>query len=141
MRTLLSASLACALLATGCFGGAAVLQDPQPAYVPPGIPAENVRAAILSVLDGRHWHAESEQQNQIVAVLVVRNHSARVLITYNQQGVYIQYMDSQALDYYVDSAGRPRIHRNYNRWVERLAQNIEQAIQGGPGQPVIVFTP
>lgn len=138
--TLLSTLLASALFATGCFSSSAVLQDPAPAYVPPGMPAESVRAAILSVLDGRQWRAEAEQQNQIVAVLVVRGHAARVLISYDTQGVYIQYLDSQALDYYVDGAGRPRIHRNYNRWVARLAQNIERAMQS-PGQPVIVFTP
>lgn len=139
-KSLTMLTLAATLALSGCFGGPAVLTDPAPVYVPPGTHPETVRGAILSVLDGRQWRVESDQGSQIVALLVVNRHSARVMITHGPQGVYLQYIDCQALDYYVDNAGRQRIHRNYNRWTERLARRIEQALQGA-GTPVIVFTP
>ena len=134
-------SVVCVLAwVAGCGGGGAVLRDPAPIYVADARPAADVRTAVLGALARRHWQPESESENRIVAVLYIREHIARVLITYDGQRVWIQYVDSQGLAYSVDRSGRQRIHPNYNRWVANLASTISAALPRGavvaaPGAP------
>ncbi|MDR6678167.1 hypothetical protein [Pseudomonas oryzihabitans] len=87
--------------------------------------AADVRRAIVEVLETRGWTVGSESPGMIVASILVRGrHQAWVDIPYSTKGYQIRYRDSAGLDY----DGR-RIHRNYNRWVQRLDADIRRQLQ------------
>lgn len=69
----------------------------------------------------------------MLASLHVRSHEATVIIRFDESNFWIDYQDSVNLDYNQNGLRKtrtrreikgPRIHRNYNLWVERLAKRI-----------------
>lgn len=123
---------------TACGGGGSALRDPAPVVLSSGQPEHMVREAILRALPQRGWQVESEEQKRLVAVLHIRSHVARVLISYDPQTVWIQYVDSVNLDFRVGADGTRYIHPNYNRWVENLARDIQSSLSTNAQVPVIV---
>src|SRR6478609_9465161 len=74
-----------------------VLTDPEPVPVPAGIAAKDVSKAITRGISARHWMVTKDENNQIDAVLTVRDHMLKVAIPYSTTSVQIKYVDSQNL--------------------------------------------
>ncbi|GGG34166.1 hypothetical protein GCM10010964_22650 [Caldovatus sediminis] len=68
---------------------------------------------------GRGWQMQEIRPGLIRGTLVLRDHLAVVDIPYDAQRFSIRYADSRNLLY--DGAS---IHRNYNSWVQNLANDI-----------------
>lgn len=69
------------------------------------------------------WSITPEAPGKMTGTLQVRQHVAVVDITYDTKSFDIQYKDSTNLMY---SGGQ--IHRNYNRWVKRLEDEIREQL-------------
>lgn len=61
------------------------------------------------------------------SILVRGRHYAEVLIPYSSSAYSIHYSDSRVLDY--DEKDQS-IHRNYNKWVILLSQEIQSQFSG-----------
>lgn len=92
--------------------------------------AEQVKSGIIAgSVRQRIWTLTPVKPGQITAMLNVRDkHTAVVDITYTAKTFSIKYRDSNNLLYEKDDNGVEQIHRNYNRWVQGLRQNITQEI-------------
>jgi len=90
--------------------------------------AEQVKSAIIAgSARQRIWTVTPVKNGVMTAMLNVRNkHTAVVDITYSATGFSIKYRESNNLLYEKDENGVDQIHRNYNRWVQGLRQNITQ---------------
>lgn len=79
---------------------------------------------IKDALRYKRWKVVSDDNpGEIVADIVVRSHYAKVRITYDMSQFSINYMKSDDLDF---DAGKNKIHRNYNKWILLLEQEIVQ---------------
>ncbi len=102
-------------------------------FAPIGTPLVRIAAAIKLAADEEGWHIGGEAPGVIQALLRVRTHRASVTIGFDELNFWIDYLDSSNLDYSPDGRKKtktrnevkgPRIHRNYNRWVDQLAKSI-----------------
>ena len=85
---------------------------------------EEVKAAIIAGCQRRGWTATLDSDEQIKCSILVRGkHFAEVVIPYSATSYSILYSDSRVLDY---NEKKQRIHRNYNGWVIKLSQTIDQ---------------
>ena len=103
---------------------------------PNGTSLADVAAAITDAARTLDWSVNEEGAESLVATLWVRRkHRAVVRIGFDETNYWIEYVDSENLNYSENDlrvAGPsrrfvkgPRIHPNYNRWVETLARAIE----------------
>ncbi len=106
---------------------------PSPHFAPAGTPLPDLAAAIRLATDEQGWHIISETPGVMLATLHVRSHQATVIIRFDESNFWIDYQDSVNLDYNQNALRKtktrreingPRIHRNYNIWVDRLAKKI-----------------
>jgi len=85
-----------------------------------------VESAILSALAGRGWQVAEKTPGKIVATIDVRGrHSAKIAVLYSAASFSIDYVDSTGLEY---DAEKKTIHRNYNRWVANLRNDINMKL-------------
>ncbi len=123
---------------------------PTPHDAPAHTPAADVGAAIKLAAEDQGWEISHEEPGVLQALLQIRRHTSMVTIRYDETNYSIDYKDSINLDYNPnDSAdGRmgynknwvgnrrvvkgPRIHRNYNIWVDRLKRRIEYRAKNPP---------
>lgn len=89
-------------------------------YVPAESDVSVIAEAIVAGGRTKGWRMSHESPGHFVGYLVVRNHTAEVDIFYDDDSYSIQYRDSTNLKY--DGA---RIHRNYNKWIILLDQQIQ----------------
>ncbi|MGI0119029.1 hypothetical protein [Zooshikella sp. RANM57] len=82
-----------------------------------------VRSAIIRACQTRGWNPSIQRDGSIIASIDVRGHYAKVRITYNRRSVNIRYMDSRNLKY-----ANGKIHRNYNRWIDKLYHTINDQL-------------
>ncbi|GEN24969.1 lipoprotein [Halomonas cupida] len=82
---------------------------------------EEVRQAITDAATSLGWVIVADHGNEITAVIDVRTHQATVSIPYSSSNYSIIYKNSIDLNH---SGGK--IHRNYNRWVANLDQEIRR---------------
>ena len=103
-----------------------------------GMSAEDVESAILTACKNRGWKIINQTDDSIDATIHVRGkHSASVCISFSASHVKIDYKDSVNLRYgqYRDLEKEdediriPKIHYNYNRWVEYLLLDINSALE------------
>lgn len=110
------------------------------------IPVNNVSSpviqdSILKALEFKRWVVEKKSDGLVIASINVRSHRARIKITYDQKSYQINYMDSTNLDYRVkkmrvvtrdyvgeSNKGVAHIHRNYNKWIQLLDNEIKTYI-------------
>lgn len=85
--------------------------------------ADKVRAAIIKAASDRNWIARDAGPGHLVATLNVRKHTAIVDIKYTGSSFSITYKDSQMLRH-----SGTTIHRNYNKWIKLLEQDIRQRL-------------
>lgn len=80
---------------------------------------EEIRTAILAGAQAKGWEVDELGPGHMVASVVVRHHTATVDIYYDNDSYSIQYRDSSYLLY--DGSN---IHRNYNKWIVLLDEQI-----------------
>jgi len=128
--------LSCALFAfTGTVQArSAELRDPDPVAIPAGLGGEQVAKDIKRALIGRGWAITAEQPGAIDSTLHLREHVARVHVTYGDGQVRFAYAGSENLDYR-EKRGQRFIHPNYLGWigylVNDLSANLQVSAQGG----------
>lgn len=90
--------------------------------------AEQVKSAIIAgSVRQRIWTVTPVKSGVMTAILNVKNkHTAVVDITYSAKEFSIKHRESNNLLYEKDENGVEQIHRNYNRWIQGLKQNITQ---------------
>ncbi|WP_440876507.1 hypothetical protein [Thalassotalea sp. PLHSN55] len=93
------------------------------ATVPVNVSTEVMEKSIKTALVYKRWKLVSQQDNEITAGIHVRSHYAEVKISYNANTYNIDYVRSINLDYDSEKQG---IHRNYNKWIMLLEQEIER---------------
>lgn len=81
--------------------------------------AEEIRKAILAGAQAKGWRVEEVGPGHMIARVAVRTHTATVDIYYDNDSYSIQYRDSSDLMY--DGSN---IHRNYNKWIIYLDEQI-----------------
>lgn len=87
-----------------------------------------VQRAIVTALNDRQWKVQSRQPGMVKAEITVRGrHHAEVDIPYSSTSFQINFRSSRGLD---EKNGK--IHRNYNRWVNRLRGNILKELDVDP---------
>lgn len=106
----------------------AELINPDPIHVPAGLTEAQVAKAVSSALIGRGWSVTAEKAGETDATLHLREHVARIAITYDANAVQIKYVDSENLKYEM-KGGKPYIHKNYLGWIEFLVQDINRGLQ------------
>ncbi|MDF7670595.1 hypothetical protein PT276_05210 [Orbaceae bacterium ESL0721] len=91
-----------------------------------GLTQTQIKKAILSAgqSGNRGWVLKDKDGNNIQGVLFNRGYEAKVNIQYSSKGYTIQYVSVS--DNLKDKQGN--IHRNYNRWVNNLDQEIRRSI-------------
>ncbi|MGD1879194.1 MAG: hypothetical protein ACFB13_17035 [Kiloniellaceae bacterium] len=82
-----------------------------------------VEDAIVKACRDKEWFADPVADGHIVAKVRVRKHTAVVDILYSPTNYSITYKDSEMLLY-----DGTLIHRNYNKWVQLLADRIDQEL-------------
>ena len=102
------------------------LIDPAPLPVPPQTTVEQVAKAIKAALLHREWTITSEQPGEIGSTLHLRDHIARITITYDTREIRIRYVDSSNLKYEVKRNGTRLIHSNYAGWIQNLVADVRQ---------------
>lgn len=106
----------------------APLVNPDPIHVPAGLTDAQVAKAISSALIGRGWSVTAEKAGETDASLHLREHVARIAITYDASAVQVKYLDSENLKYEMKD-GKPYIHKNYLGWIEYLVQDLNRSLQ------------
>jgi len=84
---------------------------------------KDVKDAILKAGDSLGWSMKNVKPGSIIATLYIREHMARVKITYSKKNFSIVYSESAGLKY--DGVN---IHKNYNGWVKNLERRINSNI-------------
>ncbi len=84
---------------------------------------EQARAAIVQAAAARQWTLSEVDPGHFVATVHVRTHMAQVDITYSTEHYSIKYKNSDDLLY-----NGSEIHRNYNKWVKILQNEINKAL-------------
>ena len=110
----------------------APLVDPEPVAIPAGLGTEQVVADIKRALIGRGWTVTAEQPGQIDSTLHLREHVARIRVSYDAQQVRFAYVDSSNLDYKL-KRGKPYIHGNYLGWLGYLVGDLTTNLQVSAG--------
>lgn len=89
------------------------------------VATEQVKRAILTAARARGWSAHEQSAGRIVATILVRGRfRVLVAIPYSAREFSIDYLSSENLDYRVTEQGA-EIHRNYNKWVGTLVNDIK----------------
>ncbi len=94
---------------------------PQPAQA---LSLTEIKNIIMLAGADRGWVMEEQGQGRLAGTLLVRTHTAKVDVQYSQTEYSIQYKDSDNLRYTGST-----IHRNYNKWIMKLEQDIERDLQ------------
>ncbi|WP_037028303.1 hypothetical protein [uncultured Pseudomonas sp.] len=89
---------------------------------------DQVKRAIITGLNDRQWVVQSVRPGMVKAEITVRGrHHAEVDIPYSPTEFQVLYRSSWGLDY-----NDGKIHGNYNRWVNRLRDNILKELSFDP---------
>lgn len=125
MKKFLTAVIFGAALAAGCTSVPVAPITDAPIHA--NARSRDVGQVIESALNMRGWQISARRPGAIDAFLAVRNHRADVTVTYDEDSYSIEYRDSEGLDY-----RNGNIHRNYNRWVAYLNQDIQNLMASPP---------
>lgn len=103
----------------------AELVNPPAIAVPAKLNDKVVVKEIKRALLQRGWEIDSESPGAIDSTLHLRDHVARIKITYGGEQVKLAYVDSTNLDYRKNRDGSEEIHPNYLGWMQFLASDIK----------------
>lgn len=85
---------------------------------------EDVGHAIAIAGSRLGWQMKRIEPGEIKGTLNVREHRAVIDISYDTDSYSIDYVDSENLLY----TAPDKIHRNYNRWIANLQQEINASV-------------
>ncbi len=103
------------------------------AVVPTNQTTDSTADAIKKALSYKRWDVLSEEPGKIMARVKVRQHEATIAITYTEKTFSIKHVDSYLLDH---NSGRNTIHRNYNKWIKLLKDEINYYFANPTAQQV-----
>lgn len=106
----------------------APLVDPAPVAIPAGLAPDKVVADIKRALIGRGWEITNEAPGRIDSTLHLREHMAKITVTYDAQQVRFAYVDSANLDF-EQKKGQRYIHPNFNGWMGYLVSDLTTNLQ------------
>lgn len=92
------------------------------APIPAGLDPAKVEKGIILGGMQRGWVMKRVADGHLQATLLIRKHTAVVDVKWSGNTYSITYKDSVNLDY-----EDGRIHRNYNKWIRNLDQDIQRA--------------
>ena len=122
-------TLACVLstaLLTGCGTSAPVSTVSYSLAAHKTIQLQQMQQAVYTALQRYGWQLQSDNGSQIYARFNKQErHIVDIRIDYSERGFAIHHVTSQGLNY---NQGRDSIHRNYNRWVRNLDQDIQSSL-------------
>lgn len=101
------------------------VQNVENAPIPAGLSMKTIGNAIIDGCAVRNWQASLVEEGRMQCTLYIRDHMAKVDITYNTEAFSITYADSNNLKY---NAEKNKIHRNYNSWVQNLRGDISNEL-------------
>ncbi len=101
------------------------IQNVENAPIPAGLSMKTIGDAIIDGCSTRNWQASRVGEGHMQCTLYIRDHMAKVDITYNTEAFSITYNDSNNLKY---NAEKNKIHRNYNSWVQNLRGDISNEL-------------
>jgi len=116
-------SLLLAPLLVLVLSASAVLVDPGPIAVPPGLSDAAVAKAIRLGVAQRGWVVTRSDPGYMEATLHLRSHVATIGLRFDTRQIEIHYVSSDNLDYEVEK-GVPHIHGNYLKWVNNVVHDI-----------------
>jgi len=113
---------------------------PTPHHAPSGTELVDLAEGIKRAARQKGWLILGESPESMTARLVIRSHTAIVVIGYDESSYQIDYLDSVNLGYSPNDLRRhrqktvvgPRIHGNYNVWVKALARQIAIDLRNPP---------
>ncbi|CDH18220.1 conserved exported hypothetical protein [Xenorhabdus bovienii str. kraussei Quebec] len=111
-------SLACIAMLAGCARTAPILTPQTTIMTKNSLPT--VKKAILEAGQKRKWVMNDVSPGIIDGLLKNRSHDVKIRITYTDKNYTIHYVSSQNL-----KAHDGNIHRNYNRWINSLDNDIQ----------------
>jgi hypothetical protein len=121
---LLAAALLLVVPATGCRTRPIYQVEAVPLVPPVTMSDAELEEAIRRAGAREGWVIEPVEPGELEGRIQVRGkHWAVVRIRYDRVALSIRYKDSGNLLY-----DGKRIHRNYNKWVARLAKEITEAV-------------
>ncbi len=106
---------------------------PTPHMAPVGTSLSDIAELIKLAAADEGWTAVAKAPGLVRASLRVRAHKAIVAIHFDESNFWIEYQDSENLNFHPNDRRKtrtrrgvkgPRIHRNYNLWVSQLAKSI-----------------
>src|SRR3569623_820815 len=101
----------------------APLVNPDPIAVPAGVEDKAILQAVRRALNTRGWIVTDEAPGDVKSTLHLRDHTARIDISWSSGKLRITYVGSENLKYHVED-GKPYIHKNYLGWIENLTHDI-----------------
>jgi len=105
----------------------APLVNPDPIAIPAGVDDKAILQAVRQALNTRGWVVTDEAAGDVKSTLHVREHTARIDITWADRKLHLTYVGSENLKYHVED-GKPYIHKNYLGWIENLTHDISGAL-------------
>lgn len=106
----------------------AELVDPAPVAVPAGVDQSELVKDIKRALIGRGWAVTGEAPGQVDSTLTLREHVAKIRVTFDAREVKFAYVDSTNLDYRQKN-GKAFIHSNYLGWMQYLTDDLTTNLQ------------
>ncbi|MBD8525418.1 hypothetical protein [Pseudomarimonas arenosa] len=106
----------------------APLNDPDPIMIPQGLSGEQVVKEIKRALIGRNWTITNEQQGRIDSTLNLRDHVARIAVSYDAERISVAYVSSENLKF-EEKKGERYIHKNYMSWVNNVVVDLNRGLQ------------
>ena len=101
-----------------------------PSY-PPLPAAEDTsatRAAILGGMEQYRWRVHREEPGQIDAAVQPRRHFLVVRISYDEDEIRTDYLESRNLECQPRGDSCSRIHKAYDKWLRNLRRSIETRV-------------
>ena len=129
-KSLVAASLAAALLLSGC-GTTTPLKNPEPTTITVEATPANVRDAIIDSAYSRNWRIVNQRSGEVQLAYPsgakAQHFEAIVKVTYSADQYAISYMSSRGLDERIGCGSHEDVtclHRNVNRWMNNLNKDI-----------------
>ena len=125
MKKIVTAILISLLLITAC-KTSTVIYNSDSSIAAHDADLDTVRTTIIESLSKRRWEILQEEPGMFRAGINVRSHYAEIIIRYSATDLKINYVKSSNLDY---NASSNKIHRNYNKWVRNIEQDVIFGLQ------------
>jgi hypothetical protein len=84
---------------------------------------DEVEVLLRSAAEFKGWKVNEEGDGHLSARINVRTHYAEIDIHFTAENYSITYRDSRELMY-----DGEKIHRNYNKWIKLIEENVDERL-------------